>query len=30
MHLSFKVMLTDPGSYTVDINGTTGIFTVIQ
>jgi hypothetical protein len=30
MHLSFKVMLTEPGSYTVDINGTTGIFTVIQ
>ena len=28
MHLNFKVMLTDPGSYTVDINGTTGVFAV--
>ncbi len=30
MHLNFKVMLTDPGSYTVDINGTTGVFAVVK
>ena len=30
MHLNFKVMLTDPGSYTVDINGTTGVFTIVK
>ena len=28
VHLNFKVMLTDPGSYEVDINGTTGDFAV--
>ena len=30
MHLNFKVMLTDPGSYTVDINGTIGVFAVVK
>ena len=30
MHLNFKVMLTDPGSYTVDINGTTGVFAIVK
>jgi hypothetical protein len=30
MHLNFKVMLTDTGSYTVDINGTTGVFAVVK
>jgi hypothetical protein len=27
-HLHFKVPITEPGSYTADINGTTGTFTV--
>jgi hypothetical protein len=30
MHLNFKVVLIDPGSYTVDINGTTGVFAVVK
>jgi len=29
MHLNFKVLLTDPGTYTVDINGATAGFKII-
>ena len=30
LHLNFKVLITEPGRYDVDVNGTTGIFTVGQ
>ncbi|MGD0857078.1 MAG: hypothetical protein ABSA18_14965 [Dehalococcoidia bacterium] len=29
-HLNFKVLITEPGSYTADVNGTTGVFTIGQ
>lgn len=29
-HLNFKVVITEPGSYTADVNGTTGVFTIGQ
>jgi hypothetical protein len=30
LHLSFKVAITEPGSYTADVNGVSGIFTIGQ
>jgi hypothetical protein len=30
MHLNFKVLIMEPGSYAADVNGSSGIFTVEQ
>ena len=30
LHLNFKVLITEPGSYAADVNGSSGIFTVEQ